>query len=365
VRRLALVLLLALVAACSSGDDEPETIELDGSEVVDEPATVELGPLPSSYRITYDVQQRDGDDVIEREAVLTVRRPWQSRFDLGDIVRVADFAYFGEQEPGDETEVVTAVPTPSPGDVRADVIELGEPVEVRRVAGRLCAVHRFGASLLDGLYVEGDTVEDCIDEDGLVLEEITYLDDEVDTRRVATAVEIDPPDDVAFEIEGVRARSADDGGGSIQEIEPTSAPPGVFWELSAPPAGFERMGRYAMVPPQEARLDDEQTRARYIAGVVDVWTRGDDVLIVDQGGTLGQVPPFGVDPRGEAINDLGEVGVAGELVREPYGAEVRVLIPPGRFVKVRGTLPVDELLEVVRSLHPVDGTGLVYVEEAG
>jgi hypothetical protein len=365
VRRVVIaVVLLALAAACSD-DDEPATIDRDGSEVVSSPATVEVGAPVDSYRITYRVQQRDGDDVLERDAVLTVRRPWQSRFEIEDILRVADFAYFGEEEPGDETEVVTAVPTPAPGDVRADVIDLGETDDVRRVAGRLCAVHRFGASLLDGLYVEGDTVEDCIDEEGLVLEEITYLDGEPDTRRVATDVVIDPPDDVAFEIDGIEPRSADDGGGSIQEIEPTSAPPGAFWELAAAPDGFEHVGRYAMVPPQAARLDDEESRPRYIAGVVDVWARGVDVVIVDQGGTLGQVPPFGVDPHGEPINDLGEVGVTGELVRHPFGAEVRILIPPGRFVKVRGTLPVDDLLDVVRSLRPIEGTGLVYVEEEG
>jgi hypothetical protein len=44
---------------------------------------------------------------------------------------------------------------------------------------------------------------------------------------------------------------------------------------------------------------------------------------------------------------------------------VRVLIPPGKFVKVRATVPVDELLDIVRTLHPIEGPGLVYVEEEG
>lgn len=365
MRRLTLPIVAVLLAvACSGGgDDEPEVIGREGSVVVEDADDVAIGAPVGSYQVTYRIEETDGDDVVARDATLTVVRPFQSRFELGDLLRVADFGYFGEDEPGDETEVVTAVPAPSPGDVRADVVDLGEGFEVREIAGRRCQVHHFGASLLDGLYVEGDSVESCVDGDGLVLEEVTTVDGRIILRRVATAVELEPDVEVAFELEGIRPRSADDGGGSIQEVEPTSASPGVFYEVGAVPDGFELLGRYAVVPPQTARLDDEQTRSRYVAGVVDVWTRGIDVLVLDQGGTLGQVPPFGADPNGEAVTDVGEIASIGEVVRHPNGAEVRILIPPGRYVKVSGTLTVDELLDITRSLRATEGTGLVYVEE--
>jgi hypothetical protein len=298
-------------------------------------------------------------------ATLTVVRPWQTRFEVGGLLRIADFGYFAEKEPGDETEVVTAVPTPAPGDVRVDLLDLGAPIETRTVLDRPCEVHRFGASLLTGVYVDGDTVEACIDADGLVLEEVVTVGDEVVERRLAESVRLDPELRAAtFVLEGFEPRSPDDGGGSLQAVEPTSRPPGVFFELGDAPAGFERMGRYAMVPPQRARLDDEITRPQYVAGVVEVWTRGLDVLVIEQGGTLGQVPPFGTDPNGELVDDLGAVASLGELLRSPHMNELRGLIPPGRYVKVRATLPVDELLEITRSLQRLEGdsTGLIYID---
>lgn len=359
------LLALVLVAACS-GDGGPATIRRDGAPIVVDPAPLQREEPVESYAITYRIEQVDGDDVRELEGRLVVARPFRSRFEVDRTVRVADFAYFGEREPGDETEIVTAVPTASPGDVRADVLELGEPIETREVAERRCEVHRFGASLLDGLFVEGDTVEACIDEIGLVLEEVTTVDGEIVLRRVATDVELAPAvDDSMFVIEGITPRSADDGGGSIQEVTPSSSPPGEFFVLDDAPPGFEHRGRYAMVPPQDARLDDEETRGQYVAGVVDVWVRGVDVLVVDQGGTLGQVPPFGTHPHGELVDDVGALGALGEIVRLPSGAEVRVLIPPGRYVKVSGTLEPDEVLAVARSLRATEGTELTYVDPSG
>jgi len=357
----ALLLLLLLLAACS-GDREPETIGRDGSAVVEGGPAVRLGEPPPSYRVTYRVEQLEDDRVMVREGILTVVRPFQSRFEIDRILRVAHFAYFGRSQPGDETEVVTPVPSAAPGDVRADILPLGEGTETREIIGRRCRVHRFGASLLDGLFVEGDRVEACIDADGLVLEEVTTIEGAIVTRRVATAVELEPTvDDDHFELT-VRVRTPDEGGGSVREITATSASPGAFWQLTAPPPGFEHLGRYATVPPQTARLDDEQTRGQYLASVTDVFTRGLDVLVIEQGGTLGQVPPFGAHPHGRLVDDLGELAATGEIVQHPNGAEVRVLIPPGRFVKVSGTMTADELVAVARSLQRTEGQGLEYVD---
>lgn len=57
-------------------------------------------------------------------------------------------------------------------------------------------------------------------------------------------------------------------------FEPTSRSVGQFFVLAAVPTGFAHRGRYAVVPPQEAHPDDENSRGRVIAGVVDVWVRG-------------------------------------------------------------------------------------------
>jgi hypothetical protein len=355
---------MSMAAACGGGGDAEE-IERAGAPVVEDAAPIERGEVVAGYEITYAIEEIVDGEAHETEATLTVQRPFRSRFEAGDLLRIADFGYFAEKEPGDETEVVTAVPTPAPGDIRVDVLDLGPPVEARAVLDRVCEVHRFGASLLTGIHVEGDTVEACIDADGIVLEEVTTIGGEIVERRLATRVEVDPTvPDSSFVLEGFEPRSADDGGGSLQAVVPTSRPPGLFFQLDVAPEGFERKGRYAMVPPQRARLDDEHTRPQYIAGMVEVWTRGLDVVVIEQGGTLGRIPPFGADPNGELVDDLGDVAALGELLLTPYGAEVRGLIPPGRYLKVRGTLPVDDLLAITRALVRVegDGTGLVYID---
>ena len=368
LRRSALVVALTLVAACSGNGDDDASIERDEDPPIEETEgaeDIELGDPITAYEITYRVEERDGDDVTEREATRLVERPFRSRLESGDLVRVADFGYFGEREAGDETEVLTAVPVPAPGDIRADLLDLDDGGEVRRVAGRACQVHTFGAQLLVGTVAEGDDTESCIDADGLVLEEIVRDDDGIVTRWTALEVDTAPAaTDADFVLEGVAARSAAEGGGSLRAVEPTSRSVGQFYEIAEVPAGFVLRGRYAVVPPQEANPENERTRAHVIAGVVDVWVRGIDVLVLEQGGTLGRVPPFGGHPNGTPEDELSSQyrGVA-ESIPGAHANEVRVLLPPGRYVKVTGTLPIADLIEMVASLVVFEGEGLVYLDE--
>lgn len=370
--RRSLRVLLALpvvISACSGNDDDapaPDRIGRDGSTVVDGADDVEIGAPLDAYAITYRVEELAGDEVQTTTATLIVQRPFRSRLEIRDgetVVqrRVADFAYLAEQ-PGDgDPTVFAAVPAPAPNDVRADLAVDDAGGEVRRVAGRECQVHALGAPLMDGDVVEGDTTESCIDADGLLLEEVVTDGDLITARWVATDVDTSPTivdDDFFFG--GVEPLPAAAGGGSVQEVMPTSQSLGTFFELDDPPAGFTHRGRYAVVPPQLANPDDPETRAQVIAAVVDVFERGRDVVVIDQGGTLGQVPPFGADPNGVLVDDIGEVGALGESIRTAAGGEIRVLRPPGRYVRVAGTLPVADLVAIARSLRAVEGTGLVY-----
>ena len=372
-RLLVAALVTVALVACAGDDDGDDEDAATTSSTT--PTTSTANVTLAAYEITYDVEDRepaDGDAPIT-SARLLVQRPYRSRLTTfaGDEVvsdRAADFSVLAEADAAGEVRIVTPLPAPAPGDVRAELV-FGddEPDDTRRLAGRRCDVHALGDSLLDGTVVPADSgarpTEVCIDGDGLVLEEVVRVDGEVVRRWAATAVDVTPTiGDDAFALDG-DVVPATEGGGSVQEVEPTSSPPGSFWVLEEPPAGFVHRGRYAVVPPQEARPDDPQTRARVVAGVVDVWTdeAGTGLLLVDQGGTLGRVPPFGTQPHSELV-DVGEVGANGELIATPTGFEVRVLIPPGRYVRVAGTLPSAVLLELVRSLREVDGTSLVYVE---
>jgi hypothetical protein len=371
VRRLiAAALVVAAVAACSGGGDdteaakpEPESIGRAGSEVVADATSVAADAPVAAYRVRYRIEEQDGDRVRVSRADLDVRRPFQSRLVTrrGDTIvaeRVGDFGYLG-QRTAKETKVLVAEPGPAPDDIRGDLFDAGDG-EVRRVAGRLCQVHHFGAPLFGGQVVPGDTTDTCIDGAGIVLEEVVYNGKRILSRWLAQRVDGPPGDDVAFDLGDVDPVPPEEGGGTLQEVEPTSQSLGTFFELTALPEGFTHRGRYAIVPPQAATTDDENTRSQVIAGVADVYVRGIDVFVIDQGGTLGQVPPFGVHPNSDSVDDLGAVGVLGESFRTPNGAEVRTLIPPGRYVRVFGTLRVDDLVAIARSLEPVQGTGLVY-----
>jgi hypothetical protein len=374
---------LTLLVACSGGGrgdakpgkvTTPPTIGREGSKVIEHMPAVEIEAPLAAYGLTYRVEEVAGDDVQTSTAELTVVRPFRSRVvttvdDEVTSTRVADFGYLG-QAPGADghDSVLTAPPGPAPGDVRSDLVFAGdEGGEVRLVIDRPCQVHHLGAPALTGIIVpfdesEGITTDTCVDADGLILEEVTYDDEHrAISRWIATKLVIGPTvHDDDFRLPDVKPTPATEGGGSLQAVDPTTASEGRFWELPEPPEGFTRMGRYAIVPPQAASPDDEHSRAQVIAGVSDVFVRGSDLLVIEQGGTLGQVPPFGVTPHSHLI-DLGELGKTAELFATATGTEIRVLIPPGRYVKVLGTLAPDELVAIAKSLVPIEGTGLVYL----
>jgi len=98
-----------------------------------------------------------------------------------------------------------------------------------------------------------------------------------------------------------------------------------------------------------------------LSSTADVWTRGPDLLVLDQGGTLEQQRVYEVDPDNEliAIPGLGDAEVRLGLA----GNEIRILRPAGRFVRVVGTLPPDDLLAFARSL--VEGVGNELVVDEG
>lgn len=372
----ALVVALALAACSSGGDDDkggaakhatPTTIGRAGSVRDSTVPSIAIGEPLDSYAVTYRVETARDGAVRTSTATLAVDRPFRSRLELrsGSTVEslsVADFSLRGTRTATGGATVLTAVPAAAPDDVRTDLVAGEGTGEVRTVLRRRCEVHRFGAPLLGGgdRVVHGAAVDACIDAEGLVLEQVARRGRSITSRWVATEVDTSAHLGAAdVSLPDVAVKAADDGGGSVQPIDPASAPQGTFWQLDAPPAGFVRRGRYAVVPPQSARLDDENTRAKVVAGIVDVFVRGRDVLIVDQGGTLGQVPPFGTDPNSTLV-DAGELARNAEWFLTPTGAELRALLPPGHYVKVLGTLTPDEIIAVARQLHPIEGQGITY-----
>jgi hypothetical protein len=201
----------------------------------------------------------------------------------------------------------------------------------------------------------------CVDATGLVLESVEVTEGRPSVRRVATNLDLAPDIvDGAFDLPTVDAAPPYEGGGSLLAVEATSKPPVDEWyDLGPPPSGFSHRGRYAVIPP-----DPTAATADWPAdttSVVDVWVDGPVFFAVDQGGTRGRTPPFSHNPFAERVT-AGGLGAA-EFVPGVRWAEVRADLGEGRYVRVYGTVDRQTLLRVARSLTPVEGGKLVYLEQ--
>ncbi len=354
-------------------------IDRSGSITIGAGKPIVIDRIPNGYRIEYRVEERVGDDIRLSTDRLSVRRPFDSRLETwtgappGRALLSTEIATLGrtgntrgdaDEARSDQPPAVAAV------DVRLDV-SLESAVkdgflrrrERREVIGRPCQVYRSGARLHAARLQQPTKdayVDSCVDRNGLVLEEVRFADGSGRSRRVAVTVALEPDlADTLFHV-GEANLTVPNGGGSTRRVVPTSTPPGEFWQLDAPPEGFALVGRYGVVPPQPENFTDPAREGFRQAGVSDVYTRGTDLIVIDQGGTLRAQPPWTVDPTNAAI-DLGAIG-AGEVVLTPRGAEVRALTGGGHYVRVFGTLAPDALAAIARQLHQVPGGQLDYLD---
>lgn len=369
-----------LLALRAGGDDRSDPRA--GSELLDDdpPGLLEPRDGPDSYRIDYRVEGYGGDDLVVTSDRLWVRRPWDSRLEVyrgalpegePDAVQVSAFGAFRADSDEGAAVVVASPPGPGASDVRiagalARAVEDGrvELVERRRVAGRTCQVIRSATTLATGDLVPAtgpdDHADTCIDASGLVLEELLVSEGEVLLRRIATEVEVDPDlEGISFET-GDPTLSVDEGGGFVAETEPGSRVPGRFFEPRTPP-GFTRHGRFAVVPAQAENFTEVDRLPQRLTYISDVFVDGSDVVVLDQGGTVGNVDPF---PGLEGV-DVDVAAGAGVLTYGLGGPTLIVDLGEGRFLRARGTVAPDLLIELLDALEEVEGGELRLLEPAG
>ncbi len=382
---LGALVVAALVVRPSGGDDHRA-----GSELVAEAGGPRLAitRTPASYRIVHRVESGPADRRVVSTDVLEVRRPFDSRLETRDgdtvegapvSVQTTTFGRIAAAGEAGQRSVLALPPGVAVSDLRVDAVldaavEAGalQPRERRRVAGRDCQVYRSAELLSAGSVLRpvgepapadaggGDWADSCIDEAGLVLEEVLVAGGRTLLRRVATAVDED------VELAGDRFAVGDQtvpvgqGGGSVQRLAEGSRAPGVFWELDAPPAGWRYGGRYAVVPPQTEAFTDPLRRGDRVASVMDVLTRGPDLLVVEQGSTLGGGAPF--DDRGGEQRAAGQLGRV-QVLLTPFGPLVRTHLGGGAFVRVYGTVEPGELVALARRLRAVEGGELIPLDD--
>ena len=401
---LLAVALLAAAAGCDGGDDgdkggaparrgrpEVSSARQGSTLVAEETEPLVVGEQPQSYRIVYRLDDYAAGGHGVSTDVLEVDRPLRGRvrsYEGPPDERDEDAEVIGGQ-----VSVLTRLSVPeiegrpgvtirTPPDLAGNDLRFGPVVEWavsqgflerrerRRVLGRECTVYRAGDPVTAGVLTPvsseaegGDYADACVDDRGLLLEELWVTEGLVLRRKLAVSVEEDVAfTDADFPI-AERVMDDPDRATTVRSVEPSSRPAGEFWVLdpAALPEGFVGPQRFVVVMPDDStdRGDAPPNRARTLASVADLYVRGVDVLVVDQGGTIGSVQRRGVPeaaPRATA-GALGEVGIIPGF----RTVEVRAARSNGRFVRVAGTLPPDQLLAIASSLRyeTEGGTGVI------
>jgi len=335
--------------------------------------------VPAAYAVTYAVTTAGSAPTTER---LWVRRPFDS----------VDITYAGSP-PGATAslsvvyrlgvQVLKAVsaqagllhiPAAAPQqDVRPDIVV---PAALRahkaalvghsRVLGRSCQIFRTAATLRSGplpaLSSHPKTyVDTCIDAAGIVLHERQVGAGRTLSERRAVAVQtgLAAVASAAFDMTGP-ATPFESGGGAFTPLTLGSRPPGGSWALEQLPAGFSHLGRFAAVPPQPQLFGQGGNGygsmglpGGLVSEMDDVFVRGADFIVLQQGSTLNGAT-F-APPANSVGVDLGRLG-SGQLLLA--GNSATVVAEPGNhkgFVRVSGSLPPDELIDMMRALAKEPG----------
>lgn len=374
---------IAVASAVSNRDGGRPGLRRDGSKQVaaddERPALGFDTQMPQTYELTYAIERYDLKRIQESTETITVRRPFDSR-----IVTKIDGKEVGRRASrygalvigtGEGPKSLAAPPAPASGDLHLanslpEAVGRGwaELREQRRVAGLPCQVYRVGSTVTAGELVPNgakpkEWADICVDRSGLLLEEVWTKNDRPLQRRVVTKrrVGVRVTDD-DFRINGEAALTVDQGNGFVKEVDPASAWEGTVYKLPEAPQGFTYRGRVVVQPPKlspfRSPLDDQGPRAEQVS-LVDSWSRGPDLIVFSQtiAAAITAIPN---QARTARPLDLGPFGNAATVL-DLRSNEVRVELPEDRFIRIAGSLPLADLVEVAKSMRAEQGTGLRFL----
>jgi hypothetical protein len=236
------------------------------------------------------------------------------------------------------------------------------------VAGVECQVYRVGSTVAAGDLVPvganpGEHADICVDRAGLLLEELWFREGHPLQRRVVVRRRVDPPlSDADFQFRGEQALPVDQGNGFLRNVDPTSAFEGTVYRVTAPPEGFTYRGRVVVRPPKlnpfQSPLDDAPSGEQ--VSLIDTWERDGQLLVFSQtiAAGLSAIPNDAKTAR--PIDLAGEFGRAATVI-DLRSNELRIELPEDRFIRIAGSLPVAELVDVAKSLRAESGSGLVFL----
>jgi hypothetical protein len=231
-------------------------------------------------------------------------------------------------------------------------------------------VYRAGGPIVAGDLVPvgtkaGEHTDFCVDEMGLVLEEVWVQGGRPIQRRIAS--EVDASTTFApshFELANEKPYSRELGNGFMRRVDPTSGFEGTSYRLAEVPEGFEFLDRFLVQPPNLSLYRDvleEGERPPEQISLVDVWQRGIDIVVLAQtiATDIVAVPPSSPTARRFRLGPAGEAAAILDLRMN----EIRADLPEGRFLRIGGTLSREALAELATSLRAEEATGPVVIDD--
>ena len=342
----------AAIALTRGGGDAPSR-GLRAQRVAGATGRLPIERLPAAYHALYRAETYKGSAATVSTEEIWVQRPFDGKVAIregeppgtaGQFEGRSSFGVYANFTEAGAAQVAGDAPTVALGDIRVtaslDTLvaeDLFVPGDRRRALGRECQTYRTG-SPLQSLKITAPTPTDyvdvCLDDTGLILEEVVVVGDKLTQRLTAVAFDIDPAlDPAGFAIEGPRL-GAGEGGAEVTEVDRSTAPTAGYWAVDATPAGFTHRGRYLVAGEQVSH--------------VDVFLRGVDFVTVRQGLPAAE-PDLAEAGPGRNL-DLGPLG-AGSLLLRSIGPTL-IAHPGGEaFVHVTGTLSPGDLRAIAGSLR--------------
>ena len=374
---------LALVSATTGGSDTPAAVTLNSPIVSDPTSAFAITDPPTAYAVTYRIDAVNSETGATTTSTETfeVQRPFNARITgLAGAPpgtdqqwqAITNLGLYSDTTGTDAPQVNQVAPHSALADFRLDatlndLLGTGSFVakERRTVLGRECQVYRTGKALesFDVAAANGtDYADACIDDKGLMLEEVTVASGALVQRVTATSVnDAVGATDADFKITGTPLTVAQ-GGSVLTPLDATKAPTVGYWVLDTPPEGYTLKARYKYsVPAPDAASTDPTastttttttpgTPPKTNDSFIDVYTNGINTILIQQGVVASQPQSDATDVTTTAtVGNLGSskiaVGLTGStVVALPTGT-------PGWFVQATGTVPLATLQAAVGPLH--------------
>lgn len=321
---------------------------------------------PVAYRILYRVEAQVAPPFTTRWEELTVRRPFESRQvtyadrparplspgGSGTLATVDHLFLIGpDRGPNGIQEVSGRQPGSPTGDqalaptlAEAVARDLARPGARRVVAGRVCHDAAFLEPVAGPIKALRGSDRDliCIDGQGLVLREEWTLGGRVVQRKEAVEVSLDPGDlDAAFSSAGASPAP----GSAAPAVTPRPPADPAFPDPPAPP-GFRLATTVGFSLPAPQQLGSGPPALLY-SSTVWAFARGADSITVEEGTSVEDALPWSDRDPSRAVSLSGRRGTT---VLRNDGPEVRVALEGRRWLRVRGTVRLSELVAYARGL---------------